>query len=285
VKRAALLTAALSLVLLSGCIRTAEDPPGRGLMVYYSSYPEAVRGQDAIVAAPAAAQEGDTRTLARALICELLAGAQNPELQSPFPPGTELLDVSISGKRALVDLSEPYARLSGIDLSIADYCLTLTLTQLEGVNAVTVTAEGWTPPYRKTQLLTAADPLLGSREDALRPVTVQLYFLDTETQELRAQQQTLALYEGQTRVSAVLDALMQGPEAGDTLQAVLPENFSVLSSRTDGAVCYLNLPGNIRWPADEAERRQIVESLTRSLTSLSGIEEVQILIEGENTPF
>ena len=49
--------------------------------------------------------------------------------------------------------------------------------------------------------------LLSSRESGLRPITVSLSFWDPARGELRAEQQTLALYEGQTRVNALLEAL------------------------------------------------------------------------------
>lgn len=127
------------------------------------------------------------------------------------------------------DFSRQYARLAGIDLTLADYCVTLTLTQLDGVNAVSITSGGRELPYRETQTLTAADPLLSMREDALRPITVSLYFLDPTSGALRAEKRALALYEGQTRVNALLEALAQGPES-DALAALLPEEFTVLSA-------------------------------------------------------
>ena len=40
--------------------------------------------------------------------------------------------------------------VAGIDLTLADYCVTLTLTQLDGVNAVSITSGGRELPYRIT---------------------------------------------------------------------------------------------------------------------------------------
>ena len=56
-----------------------------------------------------------------------------------------------------VDLSSRYASLSGIDLTLADYSIVQTLSQVEGVEAVTITAEGEPLPYRDHQRLTAAE--------------------------------------------------------------------------------------------------------------------------------
>ena len=181
-------------------------------------------------------------------------------------------------------VSDPEAaRLTGIDLSLADYCITLTLTQLPNVNAVSITADGRELPYRETQVLLSADTLLSSRESGLRPITVSLYFLDSKTGELRAEQQTLALYEGQTRVNALLEALAQGPE-DDSLVSLLPEDFAVISSRIENGVCYLNLPASGSLPENEAERDLMLSALEQSILSLGGVDEVQFLIEGSAEP-
>ncbi len=283
-RRLIALTLALFALLSAGCQKKQEPAEETGYELYYLSQPQLAAGQDAIACRRVAVGENDAddvTKLSRALVEKLLQPPEDPELLSPFPAGTQLLALHVSGKRAEVDLSNQYARLSGVDLSLADYCLTLTLTQLEGINAVSVTANGNPLPYRRTQILTAADPLLSSREDALRPITVQLYFLDTETGTLRPQQQTIALYEGQTRVNALLEALMQGPEEDASLAQTLPAGFSVLSSRIDEGVCYLNLPPDLPLPESPEAQRWMAESLVRSLCSLSGVEQVQFMMEGE----
>ena len=213
------------------------------------------------------------------LVAELLKGPADPTLKSPFPKGTALLSAEQKGTELRVDLSAAYSTLSGVGLSLADYAITLTLTQLPNVNAVSITADGREIPYRETQVLLSADTLLSSRESGLRPITVSLYFWEPARGELRAEQQTLALYEGQTRVNALLEALAQGPEDG-SLVSLLPEDFSVISSRTENGVCYLNLPAHGALPEREDERALMLEAIERSILSLSGVDEVQFLIEG-----
>ncbi len=275
----------LSALTFAACAQKARLPQGN-YRLYLVSQAESARGADAIAeyGVEIADESCTTQELARKLLEALLLPPEDPLLLSPFPSGTQVQEVSISGKRAYVDFSANYGRLSGIDLSLADYCVALTLTQLDGVNAVTITANGREIPYRRTQLLTAADPLLGSREDTLRPITVQLYFLDTQTNELRAQQQTLALYEGQPRVDALLEALLAGPESDDTLAPLLSADFSVLSARIEDDICYLNLPGDVLLPEDVQTQRLAITSLVRSLCSLTGVEQVQILVDGEAAP-
>ena len=194
--------------------------------------------------------------------CVRSGGTEGENSYTIYYPAAELRDVP--GEDAIV------ART--VQLPDAD-----TLTQLDGVNAVSITSGGRELPYRETQTLTAADPLLSMREDALRPITVSLYFLDPTSGALRAEKRALALYEGQTRVNALLEALAQGPES-DALAALLPEEFTVLSARVEEGTCYLNLPSD----ADLGiSPRQTVESLVLSLCSLDTVERVQIVVDGE----
>ncbi|MCR5825076.1 MAG: GerMN domain-containing protein [Oscillospiraceae bacterium] len=273
------------LVLLTACAAEPEQPSPDDYALYYAASLGASAGGDAIDSethnVPGSASM-DSETLAQALVCALLDGPRSAVLQSPFPEGTALQRLSVARGRALVDLSEQYGRLSGIDLSIADACLTLTLTQLSGVYAVHVTADGRELPYRETQLLTAADALLSSGEDVMRAINVSLYFLDKESGELRAQAQTLALYEGQTRVSVVLAALERGPAGDDTLGALLREEATLVSSHTENGVCYAEING--LGATDEAHYALAVESVARSLLSLDGVDEVNLLVDGAQIP-
>lgn len=230
------LTAALVLLLslLCACAaQHAQEMDENGYELYFLSDPNSAGGGDAIrTQEKRLTLDGamETEDCVRALMEALLAGPDEPSLSSPIPEGTALKSLKVSGRRAQIDLSAQYARLTGIDLSLADYCITLTLTQLPNVNAVSITADGRELPYRETQVLLSADTLLSSRESGLRPITVSLYFLDSKTGELRAEQQTLALYEGQTRVNALLEALAQGPE-DDSLVSLLPEDFAATFSQ------------------------------------------------------
>ena len=267
-----------ALIAFAACAGGAQDEEESGYALYFLSDLDSSGGGDAIAAS--SERFVPDETMDTELMERLLAGPDEASLRSPIPDGTTLHALSVSGRRAEIDLSAQYARLSGIDLSLADYCITLTLSQLANVNAVRITADGSELPYRKTQVLLAADTLLSSRESGVRPITVQLYFLDGKTRALRAEQQTLALYEGPTRVNALLEALSQGPE-DDSLEALLPADFAVISSRIEDGVCYLSIPASADLPENKDARELLIASIERSILSLSGVEEVQILMEGE----
>jgi hypothetical protein len=57
-------------------------------------------------------------------------------------------------------LSEQYSDLTDISLTLADYCIVLTLTQLEGVESVEIVSTSYSASYRSHQILTAEEVLL-----------------------------------------------------------------------------------------------------------------------------
>lgn len=142
-------------LLLAACVRGGGTEGENSYTIYYPAAElRDVPGEDAIVARTVQLPDADTLTqeeLAQRLLERLLADAPDAGVRAPMPGGTTLLSLSVLGNWARVDFSRQYARLAGIDLTLADYCVTLTLTQLDGVNAVSITSGGRELPYRETQ--------------------------------------------------------------------------------------------------------------------------------------
>ena len=99
----------------------------------------------------------------RALLEALLAGPTREGLVSPFPRGVTLRQLTWSEERpgvVQVSLSEQYGALADIALTLADYCIVLTLAQVEGVEGVEITAAGYSANYRSHQTLSAGEAVL-----------------------------------------------------------------------------------------------------------------------------
>ena len=97
------------------------------------------------------------------LVQALLAGPASEDLRSPFPKGITLqrceFDPEQPGHLKL-SLSERYGELTDISLTLADYAIVLTLTQLETVESVEIISGGYAASYRSHQVLTAAEAML-----------------------------------------------------------------------------------------------------------------------------
>lgn len=96
----------------------------------------------------------------------LLEGPAGENLTRTIPSGVTLRGWSLKNGLLTVDFSARYGTLSGIALTLADYSVVLTLSKLDEVQAVMITADGELLPYRDHQRLTAEDAwvVMGSEE-------------------------------------------------------------------------------------------------------------------------
>lgn len=272
------------LVLLG--ISVVPDGPDETetLSLYFPVRKEALQsGADAITAVRVDWREMRDKTpqeQAEAVMHLLLEGYQDSAFGRLVPGGTRMMSCQVSGSTATVDFSAAYGQLSGIDLTIADYCTALSLVQIPGIYTVRITVNGRELSYREKNYFRADDVLVTSPEDVVRNLAVQLYFANGPL--LVGEERILTIYEGESQVGAVMEALMAGP-VSETLQPILPEGFSVLSARIEGNTCYLNLSQTSvdLMPQDAAAQRQMVTGMVRSLCSIRDVRQVQILVEGE----
>lgn len=276
---------ALSL-LLPGCAyaaRQSQAAENACALYYVEADLGAAAGTDAVRAETAVLdgfQELEGLDAVERLTQRLLRGPADETLKSPFPVGTQLIAARLEDGCAVIDLTYPYSTLSGISLTLADYCITLTLTQLPAVSSVSVTVRGQELAYRSTQSFTAEDLLLSSMEDVVSTVPVTLWFLDASG-ALTGTAQRLDLYEGDTQLSALVDALEAGPQERG-LTSTLPDGFTVLTTQLSDGVCYVNLPGAIlpSFP-ENTDMQPALDALALSLTSLEAVQQVRYLVDGE----
>lgn len=275
---------ALTLALTACGISQTSQEEETGYLIYYLAGNEDARGGDLIRGSYEdlpVSEDASPEEKAKAVVQQLIAGSSDESLRSPFPEDVQLLSLSIQDRRATVDLSSSFAQLSGVELTMADYCLTLSLTALEGISAVAVTSQGRAVGQQPKQLFYERDVLLSNMGDVLQTVEVTLYFLNSEG-ALQGEQRTLEIYEGQTLAENLVSALLAGPEDRE-LTTVIPEDFMINSIRVDEGVCYVNISREslMSLPQEESLQRLILWSLADSLYSVETIHELRLVSGGE----
>lgn len=273
-----LLLAALLLGMAVSCgAQEAQTPEGWAL--YYLTDTEQCQGGDAIGAEYCALElPEDPQRAAEQLLARYWQGPKDESLTSPLPTGLQLLSVTVQSGRVTVDVSGQYGTLSGVELTLADSCLTLTLTQLSGIYSVTILVRGRALEYRAEQVLRRRDVLLSTTEDLVGTVQATLWFADESTGVLRSAVTTIPVYEGKTRAESVLDALREPPEG---CVSPVPEDFAFLSVRLEEDVCYVNLsPAGLA--ALEGGEALLLTAAARSLCSLPQVSAVRYLLDGES---
>ena len=153
------LAALLAALLLLAACGGREDREEQDFVLYYLLEGEPVHGS-ALDWEP---YPGEADPGPEELLTALLAGPAQEGLASPFPRGVSLLswdwDEEEPGVLRLT-LSEQYGALTDISLTLADYCIVLTLSQLEEVEGVEIRSGGHSAGYRSHQTLRADEVLL-----------------------------------------------------------------------------------------------------------------------------
>lgn len=278
---ALILAAALAAGALCACA-PAEGQGEEGFLLWFAVDPT----DRSVTSGALTTQPYDGALTVPAVMAALLAGPEEDSgMLSPFPAGTRLLNWAQSGGIVRVDLSQAYGSLVGLDLTLADYCVALTLTQLEGVEGVRITVNGGELPYRSRQLFRREDVVFSGAEEEPVELSAALCFRRAGTDELAVELRVFRLTESESPTLAVLEALLAGPQ-DEGLEPIVPAGVEAYSARVDDGVCHADFSAALLegMPADPAERELLLRSITETLCSLGSVQSVEILVEGEPLP-
>ena len=143
-------------LVLAACTAARTSDDNQALRLYFLSTKE---DGPAIVSQP----YSGTQTSPEALLQSLLAGPTEADLRSPFPKGLTLRSCTLEDSHLVVDFSEQYGGLTDVSLTLADYCVVLTVCQLDGIDSVEITVAGRPLSYRSHQTLTLEDAILATQ--------------------------------------------------------------------------------------------------------------------------
>ncbi|MDR2670128.1 MAG: GerMN domain-containing protein [Oscillospiraceae bacterium] len=212
----------------------------------------------------------------------LLSAPEGERLRSAFPAGMRVLSASLESGTLTVDLSAASA-FSGAAVTVAGACAALTLCELPDVRALRLTVEGQPCP-ELDRVLTARDFVTDSL--ALRPVERQLtlYFVSAATSVLTRETRVVFIRENESAERYVVEELLGGPKLSGLLPLV-GFDISPLSVRTEGGLCYVNLPAAFYDTEPEVPPELVLDAFVLSLTELPGVEAVQFQKDGASAFF
>lgn len=275
---------ALVFLLLCGCAPREEEP---GMKLWFPAAP--AEAGDARPAAQAVLWEefhpADGSAGVEELMSALLSGPEGDGLMDPFPAGVRVQRWAVEDGVLSLDLSAPYGALTGVELTLADYCITLTLCQLEGVEQVRITVDGSPLAQRSRQSFGPGDVIFTGAEEEPRQISAELYFPRIMGKGLGFETRELTLTEDDDLYLMLAQALMAGPEDPD-LHTLFPEGVRVLGTWLDDGVCYVNFSAEFLSLAPEtaAEQNLLLYSVVDTLGNLNSVSAVQPLVEGERVP-
>lgn len=273
----------LAMLCLTGCVpKEQPDTPEAGkygLWFAVAENREGTNHSDVVEFEPCPWQEMPS---AQTLMDGLLAGPSGSDLVTPFPAGVEVLDLRLDTAAATmhVNLSEQYGSLSGFDLTVADYCIVMTLCQIPWVTTVRILVEGEPISYRNRQNMQATDLLLTGIGEQPESFLAVLYFPDRDNQGLRAEYRQVKR-SGGSAAEIVMTELLRGPVGIDANRA-LPKGTQILGLSVSGSVCQVDLSSEFvdNAPQNGLGPSTTLYALVNTLCSLGGISQVRVLVEG-----
>lgn len=275
------LLAAACVLLFAACGQ--EEPRGENVyQVYY------VGKSEMKVEQRACEIQGDTYESRLQELLELLA--TNPDklkYKAPLSYGFQIQSVFLEDGRMLIDMDAAYKKLPVITEVLVRAALVRTLTQLPEVDYIEFTVEG-------NQLYDANGVRVGrmnstqfidndgSEINAYELARVKLYFANSDGTRLIASYREKRYSTNTPMERFVVEELIAGPsEKVEGLYPTVNPGTRIISIMTKDNTCYVNLDGSFLTVVNNVPTEVSIYSIVNSLIELSGINKVQILINGE----
>ena len=262
------------LILLPACGKSSSQEDEDSFLIYY-----VLEDNDGLESAIEGVEwEGsqDVETIFARLCADPVTDVA---LVSSIPEDTSLQSWKLEDGILYLDLSGEFGTLTGIELTIADSCLVLTLCQLEEVSGVSITADGET--LMEDAVLTPQDVMLTGGEGDTGTLYVTLYFPLSDGTGMGSEERELTITENRSSAESILDALCAGPESKE-LSSFLPESSVGITLWIEEEICYVNLTEEWQLFLEEdwEELQTNLLCIVNSLAELDDVESVQFLMDG-----
>lgn len=278
-KRAAILLLAV-LFLLAGCQSdSASTSLEEGeVTVYYTNI-----SSTRLVSDVYTLESTETDEQIRELYEQMQEG-DGEEYYASVPSELLLGTFSLNGTILSMDLEGEYYELSSAKRILCLAALTRTLTQVDGVEGLSVSVNGEAVTDSEGNSMgilrstTFVDNAVDNPDD-YKEETVVLYFANAEGDKL-VETTTTVVYRSSTALErVVVEELLQGPD-DSSLTATLPSTATLLGINVRDGICYVNFDENFITDIVGSYDYIPVYSLVNSLTELSTVDKVQISING-----
>lgn len=210
------------------------------------------------------------------------------EYQVPLSQGIYVRTTNITNETLILNVSSEYKQLDTVTEILTRASLVKSLTQIEGINKVTIHIAG--EPLRdslnKTVGAMTADMFIdnsGKEISTYEKVTVRLYFTDETGTQLVAVDRSKAYNTNISLDKFVVEELLKGPET--TTQGVYPTinpNTRLVSTLVKDNTCYVNFDSEFLTQVYEVDAEIVIYSIVNSLCELSGVDRVQISVNGSS---
>lgn len=275
-----MLLTAVCIMISTGCGRE-EAGEKNGYLVYY------VSGSERKVEQRRQEVQGSSYEERLDELLAYLAAPGGSEYKAPLSYGFRINGISLDSGRMILDMSAEYKNLPVITEVLVRAAIVRTLTQLPEVNYIGFTVDGgqlydaggvrvgW---MSSTQFIDND----GNDINTYELVRVKLYFANVEGSGLIAGYREKR-YSSKTPMERfVVEELIAGPSGKiEGLYPTINPETRVISVLTKDGICYVNLDQSFLTVVNNVPTELAVYSIVNSLVELSGINKVQISVNGK----
>lgn len=215
----------------------------------------------------------------------MIVGSKDPDVVGAI--GKELGDITfrLEGSVVTIDFTQKYYNAIITERVLRRAAVVKTLCNLEGVTGVAFTVEGnpimdsngQTIGVMTEESFVEND---GAQINSYERTTLRLYFADADGTMLKKETEDVVYSSNISMEKLVMEHLVAGPDGSNVYPTINPE-CKVMNVTTIDGICYVNLSSQFLTKTTNVSDEVTVYSIVNSLTSLSGINKVQIMIDGE----
>lgn len=208
------------------------------------------------------------------------------EYQAPLASGICVISTNLTNDSLVLNLSQEYKELSPEMEILTRASFVKSLTQIEGINKVTIHIDGMplTDNLGKSVGAMTADMFIdnaGKEISTYEMVTLRLYFANEAGDGLIAVDRSKAYNTNISLDKLVVEELLKGPDA--KTQGIYPTinpDTKLIGTLVKDQVCYVNFDSTFLKQVYEVNAEVAIYSIVNSLCELSGISRVQISVDG-----
>lgn len=270
------------LVLLAGCGED-EHPEGSTCYTLYFVSNDSTK----LITKEYWTTTTDENKLFQELRTELTKVPEKLEYTPPFGINVVLRKWKSQNGRLLLDFESSYSKLAADTEVLTRAAIVKTFTQIKGINYVSFQVEGVDLEDNLGKLVGAmySDSFIyneGAQINSFEEITLNLYFANEEGDALVKTEKNIMYNTNVAMERVILEQLIAGPK-GSKAYATLNPDTKILSVVVKDGVCYVNLNSTFLTQVYSVTPEVVIYSMVNSLCEVSGINKVQISVDGDTS--
>lgn len=277
----------LMLVLLMGC-QKKEEVPKTSYQVYYVNY-----DYTGVMSTVYETESKDTDLVLTELLEQLSKASEKLQYHAPLEAGFVVTGYHLQDGQLLIDFDGAYHNQELVTEILNRAAIVRTLSQIPGVQFVSFLVDGHPLQDASGDVIgvMSAENFIdnaGNEISAYEKARLQLYFANKEGDKLVHVNRSKVYNSNISLERLIVDEIIAGPQKEDSGLTVDQEEYPVVNPQTkvvsvnirDG-ICYVNLDNTFLNQTYNVLPEVTIYAITNSLVELSGVNKVQIMVNGE----